>query len=104
MMHAALITLFTPFNYLSDMTSISSLFSFFLVALALLWRRYYCLGGREAGSSPWPPALHLLWLLGSGIGASILPLACSAMSPWQAYFPHLFCEATGPLWMLRALP
>ncbi len=37
---AALITLFTPFEYLSDATSISTLFSFFLVAASLLWRRY----------------------------------------------------------------
>ena len=36
---AALITLFTPFEYLSDATSISTLFSFFLVAASLLWRR-----------------------------------------------------------------
>ena len=37
---AALITLFTPFEYLSDATSISTLFSFFLVAASLLWRRF----------------------------------------------------------------
>ena len=65
---AAFITLFTPFEYLSDMTSISSLFGFFVVALALLWRRYYGVAGRAKRANPWLPALLLAWLAASGVG------------------------------------
>lgn len=65
---AALITLFTPFEYLSDATSISTLFSFFLVAASLLWRRYYGQGGHERGANPWLPAAHLFWLILSAAG------------------------------------
>lgn len=65
---AAIITLFTPFNYLADATSISSLFGFFVVALALLWRRHYGVGGRALGASPWRPALLLAWLVASAAG------------------------------------
>jgi len=65
---AALITLVTPFEFLSDMTSISTLFGFLVVALALLWRRYYGMEGRQKGVNPLVPALHLLWLLASAIG------------------------------------
>ena len=65
---AALITLFTPFEYLSDATSISTLFSFFLVAASLLWRRYYGQGGPEKGANPWLPAAHLVWLILSAAG------------------------------------
>ena len=69
-MRAAVITLFTPFEYLSDATSISSLFGFFIVALALLWRRHYGVAGRAKGANPWLPAILLVWLVGSGIGQS----------------------------------
>ena len=65
---AALITLFTPFEYLSDATSIPTLFSFFLVAASLLWRRYYGQGGAEAGANPWLPGAHLIWLILSAAG------------------------------------
>ncbi|EIE24778.1 amino acid transporter [Coccomyxa subellipsoidea C-169] len=67
----SVITLFTPFEYLSDMTSISSLFGFFVVALALLWRRYYGVAGRAKGANPWLPGLLLAWLAVSGIGLSV---------------------------------
>ena len=72
MCYAALITLFTPFEYLSDATSISTLFSFFLVAACLLWRRYYGQGGAAAGASPWPPAVLIAWLVLSAAGAPAL--------------------------------
>jgi hypothetical protein len=65
---AAIITLFTPFDYLADATSISSLFGFFVVALALLWRRHYGVGGRALGATPWRPALLLAWLVASAAG------------------------------------
>ncbi|CAK0786283.1 hypothetical protein CVIRNUC_009496 [Coccomyxa viridis] len=67
----AFVTLFTPFEYLADATSISTLFSFFLVATSLLWRRYYGQGGAEMGASPWLPAAHIVWLLISSIGLSL---------------------------------
>lgn len=73
-MCAAFITLFTPFEYLSDMTSISSLFGFFVVALALLWRRYYGVAGRAKGANPYLPALLLAWLAASGLGQSPFPV------------------------------
>ena len=51
------------------MTSISSLFGFLLVALALLWRRYHGVEGAAKGASPRLPAAHLMWIVTSGIGA-----------------------------------
>ena len=76
---AALITLFTPFEYLSDATSISTLFSFFLVAACLIWRRYYGQSGAAAGASPWPPAVHIAWLVLSAAGGSFLLVLCFAL-------------------------
>ena len=71
--HAAFVTLFTPFEYLADATSISTLFSFFLVATSLLWRRYHGQGGAEMGANPWLPAAHIKWLLISSIGKPSKP-------------------------------
>lgn len=63
---AAVLALVTPFDYLLDMASISTLFGFLVVALALLWRRLHGFKGAKAESgSLWPPALHLLWLFSS---------------------------------------
>jgi amino acid transporter len=78
LLSAAIIALFTPFNYLSDMTSISSLFGFLLVALALLWRRYHGAEGAAKGASPRLPAGHLIWLVASGIGARMAVLSPQA--------------------------
>ena len=48
--------------------SISSLFGFLVVALALIWRRYYGAEGAVKGADPRLPAAHLVWLLGSSAG------------------------------------
>ena len=93
---AAFITLFTPFEYLSDMTSISSLFSFFVVALGLLWRRHYGVGGHAKGVNPWLPALILSWLVISGVGlpsSHALPCVNGSATPAE--------KPTKPGWCMR---
>ena len=62
-------------------SSISSLFGFLVVALALIWRRYHGAEGAAKGADPRLPAAHLIWLLGSSAGdaRSLCPLL---LLPW----------------------
>lgn len=56
------------------MVSISTLFAFWIVALALIWNRYF-----KADVSPWPAnyrvAAHLAVLVAASVG-ELLPVSC----------------------------
>jgi amino acid transporter len=59
--------LHTGFDELVDMVSISTLFAFWMVALALIWNRYY-----KQGESPrrdsYKVAAHLFVLVAASVG------------------------------------
>eukprot|EP00878_Enallax_costatus_P001204 GHUV01001346.1.p1 GENE.GHUV01001346.1~~GHUV01001346.1.p1 ORF type:complete len:380 (+),score=37.80 GHUV01001346.1:378-1517(+) len=63
---AAIIALFTDFADLVDMVSISTLFAFWMVALALLWHRYY-----KPGATPKKQTVILSVLMAVLVGCSL---------------------------------
>jgi hypothetical protein len=72
------VSLFTEFKELSEMVSLSTLFAFLMVALALLWRRSY----GAPGTTP-PLKGRPLLLLGGHIGA-LLAAAVALAAVWRS--------------------
>ncbi|XP_009383017.2 cationic amino acid transporter 6, chloroplastic-like [Musa acuminata AAA Group] len=67
----ASIALFTDLEIVIEMISIGTLLVFYLVAGALIYRRYVKLGGSGGISSPLPTLLFLLLLTSTSIGFSL---------------------------------
>ncbi|CAL9207643.1 unnamed protein product [Musa hybrid cultivar] len=67
----ASIALFTDLEIVIEMISIGTLLVFYLVAGALIYRRYVKLGGSGGVSSPLPTLLFLLLLTSTSIGFSL---------------------------------
>eukprot|EP00878_Enallax_costatus_P000818 GHUV01000943.1.p1 GENE.GHUV01000943.1~~GHUV01000943.1.p1 ORF type:complete len:550 (+),score=66.26 GHUV01000943.1:156-1652(+) len=66
----AVIALFTSFDELIHLVSISTLFAFWIVALALLWRRYYSPLNSTGKNAL--VATHLLLLIGTSLAFTIV--------------------------------
>ncbi|OVA06928.1 Amino acid/polyamine transporter I [Macleaya cordata] len=90
----AVIAFFTKLDILSDLLSISTLFIFMLVAIALLVRRYYV-----SGVTSTTDRNKLLLCLSLILGSSIVMAAYWAADNggWIAY------AITGPVWFLATL-
>ncbi|THU54827.1 hypothetical protein C4D60_Mb11t00170 [Musa balbisiana] len=67
----ASVALFTDLEIVIEMISIGTLLVFYLVAGALIYRRYVKLGGSGGISSPLPTLLFLLLLTSTSIGFSL---------------------------------
>eukprot|EP00898_Chlorokybus_atmophyticus_P002465 jgi/Chlat1/3219/Chrsp22S03500 len=65
---SGIIALFTSLDVLGKMVSIGTLLVFFMVAAAVLYRRYYAPG---IGESPRPALLHLAWIVLSAMGLAL---------------------------------
>lgn len=87
----AVIAFFTKLSILSNLLSISTLFIFSLVAVALLVRRYYV-----TGETSWANHVKLIFFITLIIASSIGTAACwaSGEGGWIGYFITL------PVWLL----
>ncbi|XAR72531.1 hypothetical protein NMG60_11019204 [Bertholletia excelsa] len=88
-----IIAFFTELDILSNLLSISTLFIFMLVALALLVRRYYLAGVTTSGNRT-KLVVFLLLILGSSITTAIY---------WALSDGWILYCITGPIWFLATL-
>lgn len=93
---SAVIAFFSSLDVLASVSSISTLFIFALVALALLVRRYY---DRESPQQPRAHLAKLTFFLAAIVGSSVAVSACWNTNPngWIGF------AVTVPLWFLSTL-
>ncbi|KAG6487277.1 cationic amino acid transporter 5-like [Zingiber officinale] len=93
---SAIIALFSSLDVLASVSSISTLFIFALVALALLVRRYY---DRESPQQPRAHLAKLTFFLTAIVGSSVAVSTCWNTNPdgWIGF------AVTVPLWFLSTL-
>ena len=94
----AIVAFFTDLKILSNLMSISTLFIFMLVALALLVRRYYSSGVTTKGNQA-SLIVCLVLIIGSSIGISAY--WANSEHGWIGYaiFAPLWFLGTGALWL-----
>lgn len=90
----AIIAFFTSLGILSNLLSISTLFIFMLVAIALLVRRYY-VSGVTTNANRIKLIVFLLLILGSSIATAIY--WATGTDKWTGYV------ITGPIWFLATI-
>jgi APA family basic amino acid/polyamine antiporter len=86
---AAIIALFTDFSDLVDMVSISTLFAFWMVALALIWHRYF-----RAGATTRKETTILSVLMAVLVGAAIAFTVVYQLLP-NDFIGMVVCAAVG---------
>ena len=89
----ALIAFFTPLEIISNLLSISTLFIFMLVAVALIVRRYY-VSGETTSSNRNKLIIYLFLIMGSSTATAIY---------WATSDEWIGFAVTAPIWFLSTL-